>query len=116
MAEMIPFKYIDFYDVPRCIVLRYRERMILLQSAFDEKLDDYPPVYSVYLLPESAEGLLRNNSWEFLNTSLTRMGEIRIDEVVFDPSKRKELDASILANLIVDEGGETKYINEPRHN
>jgi len=102
---MTPFKYIDFCDVPRCIVLRYRQRSILLQSAFDENLDDYPHSYSVYLLPESAEDLLRNNSWEFLKTPMTCIGEIRIDDVTFDPSKRKELDASILANLIACEGG-----------
>ena len=44
-----------FYDVPRTIILLVRKKWILLQSAFDEDLDDYAPEYSVYLLPSSFE-------------------------------------------------------------
>ena len=50
MAEMTPFTYGGFYDVPRCISLRYRGRRFLLQSAFDDDLDEYPTDYSVYLV------------------------------------------------------------------
>jgi len=39
MTEMTPFKYGYFFDVPRCISVRYRGRRFLLQSAFDEELD-----------------------------------------------------------------------------
>ena len=55
MAEMTPFDCGWFYDVPRCISLRYRGRRFLLQSAFDENLDEYPGEYSVYIVPESAD-------------------------------------------------------------
>jgi hypothetical protein len=72
-----------------------------MQSAFDENLDDYPSNYSIYLLPESIEHFLRKGSWDFLeNTPMTYIGQIRIDHVTFDPSKRKELDASILDTLV----------------
>jgi len=39
---------VEFYDVPRCIALRYGKRLFLLQSAFDEGLDDYESSYSIY--------------------------------------------------------------------
>ena len=42
MAEMTPFDCGWFYDVPRCISLRYRGRRFLLQSAFDENLEITP--------------------------------------------------------------------------
>lgn len=101
MSEMTPFQYVEFYDVPRSIALRYRKKLILLQSAFDEDLDEYPDSYSVYLLPESVEDSLREGSWEFLrNTPMTCVGHIKIDHVAFDPSKRKELDASLLDDLV----------------
>jgi hypothetical protein len=104
MAKMISFQYVEFYDVPRCIALPYRERIFLLQSAFDESLDDYPSSYSIYVLPDSVKDSLRRGSWEFLrNTPMTCIGQIRIDKVVFDPSKRKELDASILDSFVVDQ-------------
>jgi hypothetical protein len=103
MAKMIPFRYVEFYDVPRCITLRYGERLFLLQSAFDEGLDDYPTSYSVYLLPQAVEDSLKKGSWEFLsNTPMTCLGHVQIDEVVFDSSKRKELDASFLDSFIAD--------------
>jgi len=79
MAKMTPFRYVEFYDVPRCIALRYRERLFLLQSAFNEGLDDYPTSYSVYALPESVEDSLKNSSWEFLSdTPMTCLGHVRI--------------------------------------
>jgi hypothetical protein len=53
MTKMTSFQYVEFYDVPRCIALRYRDKLFLLQSAFDESLDDYPSSYSIYILPDS---------------------------------------------------------------
>jgi len=103
MTKMTSFQYVEFYDVPRCIALLYRNRLFLLQSAFDENLDDYPSSYSIYILPDSVKDSLRRGSWEFLrNAQMTCIGQIRIDQVVFDPSKRKELDASILDSFVVD--------------
>jgi hypothetical protein len=97
MAEMTPFKWGWFSDVPRCISLRYRGRRFLLQSAFDEGLDEYPGEYSVYLVPESADDSRPVCSPEFLaNTPMACIGSIPIDQVTFDQSKRKELDATIL--------------------
>jgi hypothetical protein len=97
---MTPFQYVEFYDVPRCIALRYRGKLFLLQSAFDEELDDYPASYSIYVLPESVRDSLTRGSWEFLsNIPITCIGHVQINDVVFDSSKRKELDASFLDEL-----------------
>jgi len=101
MSEMTPFRYGGFYDVPRCLSLRYRGRWFLLQSAFDEGIDEYPADYSVYIVPESADDSQLVCSPEFLsNTPMACIGQIPIDRVIFDPSKRKELDASILDSFI----------------
>jgi hypothetical protein len=101
---MTPFQYVEFYDVPRCITLRYRKRLYLLQSAFDESLDDYPATYSIYVLPESVEDSLKKGSWEFLSTmQITCIGQVQISEVRFDSSKRKELDASFLDRFITNQ-------------
>jgi len=98
---MIPFRYIEFYDVPRGIVLRYRGKLLLLQSAFDEDLDDYPDRYSVYELPESVETSLAAGSWHFLeNKELDRIGEIPVKALRFDSTKRKTLEPSILDDLL----------------
>ncbi len=63
---MVPFRYVDYYDVPRTIALRYKGKLFLLQSAFDDKLDEYPDNYSVYELAESVESSISEGSWLFL--------------------------------------------------
>jgi hypothetical protein len=74
-----------------------------LQSAFDDHLDEYPSDYSVYLIPDSADNSRPVCSPEFLsNTPMACIGHIPVSSVTFDPTKRKELDASILDTLLVD--------------
>ena len=105
MAEVTSFKYGGFYDVPRCLSLRYRGRLFLLQSAFDEDLDEYPADYSIYIVPELSDNLRPVCSSEFLDTTpMACIGHIPIEQVVFDPSKREALDASCLDSLLAEQG------------
>jgi hypothetical protein len=98
---MTPFEYGGFCDVPRCLSLRYRGRRFLLQSAFDEELDEYPPEYSVYLIAESTDDSRPVCTPEFLsNTPMACIGQIPIGHVTFDPSRRQRIDASILDGLL----------------
>lgn len=100
MDMMVPFRFVDFHDVPRTIAVRHRGKLFLLQSAFDEKLDDYPDIYSVYILPESVEESLARSSWEFLETTaLNCIGKVRVQSVTFDVSKSRALDPSFLDGL-----------------
>jgi hypothetical protein len=97
---MTPFQYAGFYDYPRTIVLRHREKLLLLESRFDDELDEYPKVYTVYLLPQSAKAQLNSGSWKFLEgMQLDPIGRIPIESVRFDRTRRKKLDASILDKL-----------------
>jgi hypothetical protein len=98
---MIPFVYVEFHDVPRTIALRYKGGMLLLQSAFDEKADEYEEDYSVYRVPQSAEEALARGSWKFIEEpGLSHLGEIPIRAVQFDSSRRKSLDAGVLDEII----------------
>lgn len=74
---------------------------MLLRSEFDDALDEYAADYSVYALPDSVADLVREGNWDFYNKApMTYIGEIPVDSVLFDQSKRKELDASCLDALI----------------
>ncbi len=99
---MTPFKYIDFYDVPRNITILVRKKWILLQSAFNEDLDDFDPDYSVYKLPSSFEPPHKWSSWDFLKQELEYLGKIPVREVKFDATKRRALSAAALDNLVPD--------------
>jgi hypothetical protein len=100
MGERVKFVYRDFYDVPRMIILTRRGIKLLLDSAFDESRDEYSPSYRVYVLPDKIhEHTLA--SWEDLPQTATRsLGEIPVDQVVFDRTKRAEVDATIIDGLL----------------
>lgn len=97
LAEIIPFRYGGFWDVPRYILLQYRERTLLLQSLFDESIDEYSNIYSVYQVPDALSQSVLGGDWTHLdNSELRFVGDIPISTVAFDPTKRRALDSSCL--------------------
>ena len=97
---MTRFQYVDFYDVPRTIILLVRGRWVLLQSAFDEELDDHEAEYSVYRLPSSFQPPVAESSWDFLTQELVCVGKIPVQEVEFDLSKRQTLRTAALDGIV----------------
>ena len=95
---MVPFKYVDFYDVPRLIMLRYQNLLFLLASHFDEEKDDYEENYSIELLPSWVEQKIAASSWKVLEDDIgaRRLGEIPVKDVVFDHTKRRALNTAFL--------------------
>lgn len=83
---IVPFKYVDFYDVPRLILFKYRGQLFLLASYFDETKDDYNDCYSIELLPDFVEQEIASSSWKILEEHLPGrrlLGEIPVKDVVF---------------------------------
>ena len=101
MAEMIPFRYGGFWDVPRGILLRYCGKVLYLQSPFDDERDEYPDAYSVYLVPDAIGETVLSGDWKPLEqAALSFLGKIPISEVTFDSTKRKSLDFSCLRGIL----------------
>jgi hypothetical protein len=96
--SVTPFKYVDFYDVPRLIILKYQNLLFLLASHFDEEKDDWEENYSIDLLPSWVEQKITASSWKVLEDDIgaRRLGEIPVKDVVFDHTKRLTLDAAFL--------------------
>jgi hypothetical protein len=89
MPEMIPFHYVEFYDLPRTIAVTHRGKLYLLQSAFDEKLDDYADAYTVYKLPEAVDRKSKVASGHFWNPChLNPLGILRFG--TFDSTPRRD--------------------------
>jgi len=100
---MVPFKYVDFYDVPRLIIFRYQGHLFLLGSYFDEDKDDHDEDYSIELLPSWVEQKIAELSWKVLEDDISgrrRLGEIPVKDVVFDSTKRQALDPTFLDKYI----------------
>ena len=71
MSKLIPFKYRDFYDVPRLIVVRWKRNLFLLDSRFEDTTDEYSEYYSVYSLPPDTI-IPEAGSWEHLVSKADR--------------------------------------------
>jgi hypothetical protein len=99
---MVPFKYGDFYDVPRLIVLKYKGRIIMLGSYFDEKKDEYEDSYSIYLLPSSTNVEVSKSLYEG-DVDAKLIGSVSIKSVVFDTTKRNALNPEFLDKYLAGE-------------
>lgn len=100
--QMTLFQYVEFYDVPRTIILLVHGKWVLLQSAFNEELDDYETEYSVYRLLSSFQPPHVGSKWDFLEQELALVGKIPVREVQFDASKRRTLSAAALDEIVPD--------------
>jgi hypothetical protein len=100
MADRVKIVYREFYDVPRMLIVSRRGLKLLLDSPFDDSLDEYSPTYRVYVFPnEVDEHTLK--SWEALPQMATKsLGEIPVTQVVFDATKRAEVDAGVIDSLL----------------
>jgi hypothetical protein len=92
--------YREFYDVPRVIVLTHRSRKLLLWCRFDKALDEYPAVYQVYDLPMEIDERAPT-SWEDFPQKATKyLGQIPVDQLVFDTSKKAEIETDVIDSLL----------------
>ena len=100
MSGRVRITYRDFYDVPRMLIVNHRGLKLLLDSPFDQLKDEYSPVYQVYLLPNelNEQSLV---SWVTLPQMATRrIGEIPVDRLEFDPTRRVDIDTGAIDSLI----------------
>lgn len=97
---MVPFYYVDYFDVPRVIRFWYRHRLFLLASHFDEELDDFETDYSISLLPAWVDQKIKEtSSWKILEEEGawgTPLGTIPVKQVIFDSTRRRTLDPAFL--------------------
>ena len=89
---MSPIRYRDFCDVPRIFLAADETGSYLFDCPFDEQLDDYAASFEVFAMPELSEDLL-SGSWSDLSRhALRRLGHVPVSEVIFDASRRQEVD------------------------
>lgn len=95
----LPITYREFYDVPRMFVVERDGALYLFDSAFDEMLDDYSPHYLVYGLPEDAREAVQADSWAELSKCGTMVGQVAVDDVAFDESRRAAVNDAVFRLL-----------------
>jgi hypothetical protein len=99
-----PIRYRELWDVPRMFLATYRGRTVLFDCPFDEATEDYADSYRVYLMPELSEADLAGSWAELPGRAVAFLGEVSLAQVRFDSTRRKEVDASLLDELLVRAG------------
>jgi hypothetical protein len=75
---------------------------VLFDSPFDESVDEYSDMYSVYRLSlASADGLQGRKSWADASTLGTLVATVPVAAVQFDASKRESLKESIFGEYSI---------------
>lgn len=101
-------EYRGFYDVPRLFLVNYQNQTFFFCCPYDDRLDDYPENYQVFLLPSMTVEELQGN-WERLSShALGFLGEVPVKEVRFDASSRREIDTAVIDVLLRDRGVEPR--------
>ncbi len=98
-GDWAPIRYRDFWDVPRIFLATYGGQCYLFDCPFDEDVEDFPEIYHVYTMPFMAEEELAGSWADLPDKALTRLGDVPIASVRFDPSKQKSIDPTILDEL-----------------
>lgn len=92
--------YSGFHDAPLAFTVRHSGVHFLFWREFDENLDEYEDAYRVFVLPNIPDREIKK-SWTTLRSKVkSYLGKVAVRDVAFDPTKRRELQTSILDVLI----------------
>jgi hypothetical protein len=99
MNTWLPIKCRGFWDVPRVFLVHYDGSLLLFVSPFLEELDEYADSYGVYVLPEATEESLPSDWTTLIPRASHFLGEIAVQNVTFDSTRRKQMRADLLEAL-----------------
>jgi hypothetical protein len=91
----LPFKYRDFYDIPRAIIVERDGKYYFFDCPFHPESDEYPAEFTVYRLHPEAASDLESGSWENLAPAGEMLGHVPVDAMEFDSSKRALLNDKV---------------------
>ncbi|MGC4048035.1 MAG: hypothetical protein QM758_29950 [Armatimonas sp.] len=79
-------RYFAFYDVPNGWLGHYRGDYVFARREFEEAIDDFPPVWQVFRVPDfSAEDLFARQLADFREQEF--LGELPISALRFHPDR-----------------------------
>lgn len=91
----LPIRYRGYWDVPRIFLVRHANNLYLFDCPFSEELDDYPDVFTVYLLPEIPDAATPNDWTTLPALALNVVGRVPVSAVQFDPTRRAAIAADV---------------------
>jgi len=98
-VRWVPIRYHEFYDVPRLFLAEQGTAVYVFDCPFDEAADEYPAHYRVYRLPSEMGAAADAGSWEGLPRAGTFVGEVPVEAVRFDVTRRAAMDDTVFGAL-----------------
>jgi hypothetical protein len=96
----IPITYGDFWDVPRTILVKFSDKTIFFDCAFDDDLDDYPEAYKVYELDNEVAAYVKDYAWTEMAKHGKLIGTLPVAKIQLDSSKRQSINAAVFGHLV----------------
>jgi hypothetical protein len=96
----VTFSYRDFWDVPRMIVCKVNGTEVLLDSEFDDSVDEHSSQYKVYILPTELNPDSLKSWTDLPSAAVSYLGTIPVSAIEFDLSRRKEIEIGPLVKLL----------------
>lgn len=91
MSAWLPLTYRGYWDVPRIILVRRDDVLMLLDCQFDERLDEYPDDYTVHMMPPDFDEKSPPEDWTTLrDLAVLDLGTIPVAAVRFDARSRPQ--------------------------
>ncbi len=104
----VSIQYRDFYDGPRIFLLRHDGHLLLLDSPFDDSIDEYSAFYNVYLMPELPQETLEGSWVHLRELASCQLGCIPVAAVEFDATRRYAIDTGSLEALVMGSAAMTR--------
>lgn len=101
-GSWLPIRYRDFYDVPRMLIVEYVGHLYLFDAPFDDEADEYSDRFTVYRLPDESRSKVELDSWAELPGDGEAIGQVPMEDVEFDETKRQLMSAHVFRDLGVD--------------
>ena len=110
-GEFLPIRYDGYWDVPASFITVYKNDLYYFRrDDFDEELDDYPPNYKVYRIPnmrfedayvpreDHPRAVLIGDLFEV--PGFTFIGEVPTRSVIFDDTNREFVNSIVFESLL----------------
>lgn len=98
-VRWVAIQYREFYDVPRLFLAKQGGTVYVFDCPFDEVADEYPAHHRAYRLPSEMGAAADAGSWEDLPRAGTFVGEVPVEAVRFDATRRAAIDDTVFGAL-----------------
>ena len=95
-VEWAPFRYGEYWDYPRVLLVEFDGALHLLDSPFDEVADDYPQTYTIKVLTATPA----SDTWLGLGDEVYPVGSLPITTALFDATRRRQIRVDLVRAAI----------------